>query len=304
MQTHDHAAFDDSSDTRSPACDSAAGVVSPLGESAASPSHAPQKSPRRLAEVAAASDLEALRRRVYRQSDLSGYNRRERFIIRAADLFFFTLIRVICATLRWEAHGAEHLEAIHASGHRAILTFWHACIFSATWFWRKRGIVVMSSNSRDAEYTGRFIKRFGYGTARGSATRGSGRALAEMAECLLNGLDVAFTIDGPRGPAYQAKPGAVTLSRHTGQAILPFHIATSRYWELPSWDRLQIPKPFTRAAVFVGAPVYVARHAGKDEVEAQQAALQATLDRLRREGEAWRAPHAARRTKAKVKRQK
>jgi lysophospholipid acyltransferase (LPLAT)-like uncharacterized protein len=280
MQTNNGAAVEDSSDTRSPARDSSAGA-----ESAASPSRSSQKKARRLA----ASDLQDLRRRVYRQADISGYSRRDRFIIRAADLFFFTLIRVICATLRWEAHGAEHLEAIHASGHRAIFTFWHVCIFNATWFWRKRGIIVMSSTSRDAEYTARFIKRFGYGTARGSATRGSGRALSEMAECLLNGMDVAFTIDGPRGPAYQAKPGAVTLARHTGQAILPFHVATARYWELPSWDRLQIPKPFTRAAVFVGEPVYVARHAGKDEVEAQQAALQAALDRLRREGEAWRA---------------
>ena len=88
------------------------------------------------------------------------------------------------------------------------------CIFNATWFWRKRGIVVMSSTSRDAEYTARFIKRFGYGTARGSATRGGQRALSEMAACLLNGMDAGFTIDGPRGPAYLAKPGAVTLARH------------------------------------------------------------------------------------------
>ena len=109
-----------------------------------------------------------------------------------------------------------------------------------------------------------------------------------MAACLLNGMDAGFTIDGPRGPAYMAKPGAVTLARHTGQAILPFHVALRRYWELPSWDRLQIPRPFTRAAVFVGEPVYVARHARKAETAARQAALQATLDRLRREGEAWR----------------
>jgi lysophospholipid acyltransferase (LPLAT)-like uncharacterized protein len=295
MQTNNGAAFDESSDTGSPARDSSA--------AAAMPSPAPQRSTRRLAKAAAA-DLQGLRRRVYEQADISGFNWRERLIIRAADLFFFLLIRVICATLRWEAHGAGHLEAIHRSDHRAIFTFWHVCIFSATWFWRKRGIVVMSSISRDAEYTGRFIKRFGYGTARGSATRGGGRALSEMAECLLNGMDVAFTIDGPRGPAYQAKPGAVTLARHTGQAILPFHIATARYWELPSWDRLQIPRPFTRAAVFVGEPIYVSRHAGKDEVEAQQAALQSTLDRLRREGEAWRAAHEGKRQKAKGKRQK
>ncbi|MEN3335796.1 MAG: hypothetical protein V7641_5161 [Blastocatellia bacterium] len=291
MQTNNGAAFEDSPDTRSPAHDSSAG--------AASPSPAPQRSTRRRAKAAAAADLQDLRRRVYEQADISGYNWRERFIIRAADLFFFLLIRMICVTLRWEAHGAGHLEAIHASGHRAIFTFWHVCIFSATWFWRKRGIVVMSSTCRDAEYTARFIKLFGYGTARVSASLGSGRALSEMVDCLLNGLDVAFTIDGPRGPAYQAKPGAVTLARHTGQSILPFHIATTRYWELPSWDRLQIPRPFTRAAVFVGEPVYVLRHAGKDEVEAQQAALQATLDRLRREGETWRAGYEGKRQKGK-----
>jgi lysophospholipid acyltransferase (LPLAT)-like uncharacterized protein len=297
MQTNNDVSSDGSADARSSAHDEAAGAAAPSGQRAASVKRAPRDAARRLAAAAATADLEELRRRVYRQLSLSDYRRRERLIIRAADLFFFTLIRVICATLRWEAHGAEHLAAIHTSGHRAIFTFWHACIFSATWFWRKRGIVVMSSISRDAEYTSRFIKRFGYGTARGSATRGGARALTEMSECLLNGLDVAFTIDGPRGPAYQAKAGAVTLARHTGQAILPFHIAALRYWELPSWDRLQIPRPFTRAATFVGAPIYVARQAGKDEIETQQAALQATLDRLRGEGEAWRAAHAARRQK-------
>lgn len=285
MQTHDPARRDEPCGSDSPAREPSAGARAMAAEGVSSENAAPSKRAPRLA----ASDAGSLRRRVYAQSELSSYSRRDRLVIRAADLFFFTLIRVICATLRWEAHGVEHLEAIHAGGHRAIFTFWHACIFGATWFWRRRGIVVMSSISRDAEYTARFIKRFGYGTARGSATRGSGRALAEMAECLLNGMDVAFTIDGPRGPAYQAKPGAVTLARHTGQAILPFHVAALRYWELPSWDRLQIPKPFTRAAVFVGEPIYVARQAGKDEGEACQAALQATLDRLRREGEAWRA---------------
>lgn len=236
-----------------------------------------------------AADVEALRNRVYSFSDLSNYGTRDRLTIRAADISLYSVIRALCSTLRWEVEGREHLDAVLASGHRPIFTFWHACIVSATWFWRNRGIVVMSSVSRDAEYTGRFIKRLGYGTARGSATRGSRRAMAEMAECLLSGIDVGFTIDGPRGPAYQAKPGAVTLARHTGQAILPFHVAVARYWELPSWDRLQIPRPFTRAAVFVGAPILIADRADKAEAEARQAALQATLDRLRNEGEAWRA---------------
>ena len=241
----------------------------------------------RRSRRAGLADAEELRQRVYGASSLSGFSLRDRIIIRSADIFFFLMIRLICSSLRWEVRGRHHLDAVLADGHRAIFTFWHTCIFSATWFWRGRGIVVMSSHSRDAEYTGRFIKRFGYGTARGSATRGGGRALASMAECLTSGMDVAFTIDGPRGPAYVAKPGAVTLARHTGQAILPFHIVARRRVELPSWDRLQIPLPFSRALTLVAEPIYVSRDATPDEVEAKQAQLQSSLDRLRQEAEAW-----------------
>lgn len=232
--------------------------------------------------------MEALRNRVYSFSDLSNYGLRDRWIIRAADGFFYLLIRLICSTLRWEVRGREHLDAILSGGHQPIFTFWHVCILSATWFWRNRGIVVMSSISRDAEYTGRVIKRFGYGTARGSSTRGGGRALAEMAECSNSGIEVAFTIDGPRGPAYVAKPGAVTLARHTGQAILPFHIGASRYIELPSWDRLQVPLPFTRAVALISEPIYVQRDASSEEVAGKQAAVQSALDNLYQDAESWR----------------
>jgi len=152
----------------------------------------------------------------------------------------------------------------------------------------------MSSVSRDAEYTGRVIKRFGYGTARGSSTRGGGRALAEMAQCLDNGLEVAFTIDGPRGPAYEAKPGAVTLARHTGQAILPFHIAIDKGIELSSWDRLKVPLPFTRALVLIAEPIYVPRQSSSEAVTAKQALLQSALDRLCEEGELWRTENGGR----------
>lgn len=233
-------------------------------------------------------DLAQLRRQVYEFSDLSAYPIQDRIIIRAADLTFYWLIRSICSTLRWEVVGIEHLDSIYRSGHRAIFTFWHECIFTATWFWRGRGIVVMSSLSRDAEYTSRFIKRFGYGASRGSSTRGGLRAMVEMAQCLKHGLDVAFTIDGPRGPARVAKPGAITLARHTGGAILPFHIAALHRVELPSWDRMQIPLPFTRAMTLVAEPIYVSRDASPEEIAAKHAQLQSTLEELRRLGEDWR----------------
>jgi lysophospholipid acyltransferase (LPLAT)-like uncharacterized protein len=249
---------------------------------------ATQSARRRARDKYVATSHEEFHRRLYRFKDLSEFNWRERLNIRLADLTFFILIRLLCSTLRWENRGLEHLEAIHTNGHRAIFTFWHSCIFGATWFWRNRRIVVMSSVSKDGEFTSRLIKRFGYGSARGSSTRGAGRAMAEMSACLERGIDVAFTIDGPKGPPYIAKPGAVTLARHSGQAILLFHIALKKYWQLPSWDGLQIPKPFTKAIALIAEPIYVSREATNEEVEEKQAAVQATLEQLRRDGEAWR----------------
>lgn len=233
-------------------------------------------------------DAEVLKKKVYKLDDLSVYGFRDRLVIRVIAITFYLATGLIGWTLRWEVRGREHIEQIQADGSRTIFAFWHVCIITATWYWRNLGIIVMSSVSRDAEYTGRVIKRFGYGTSRGSATRGGGRALAEMASCLENGMDVAFTIDGPRGPAYVAKPGAVTLARHTGQPILPFHIAVKRQIEVPSWDRLEIPVPFTRAITLIGEPIFVPREATAEEIAAKQQNLQSSLDDLRRQAEEWR----------------
>jgi lysophospholipid acyltransferase (LPLAT)-like uncharacterized protein len=247
-----------------------------------------QSTQSRRHKVESSADLSEIRRRAYSFDDLSRYSLKHRILIRSADLFFSALVLLIGLTMRWEAQGASNLDSIFAAGHRVVFVFWHACIFGSTWFWRNRGVVVMSSRSRDGEFTARFIKRYGYGTARGSSTRGSRRALVWMSECLASGVDVAFTIDGPRGPAYVAKPGAVTVARHTGHPVLPFHIAVNRYIELPSWDRLQIPMPFSRAVTLIGRPIWVPRRADEAEVNRLQQEVQAELDNLRQRGETWR----------------
>src|SRR5262249_42049133 len=105
--------------------------------------------------------LDALKRKVYQIDDLSNYSFRDRVIIRVIGVVFYVATGLICSTLRWEVRGREHLDRINTDGQRTIFAFWHVCIITSCWFWRNRGIVVMSSVSRDAEYTGRVIKRFG-----------------------------------------------------------------------------------------------------------------------------------------------
>src|SRR5205814_10621235 len=215
---------------------------------------------------------------------------KDRLLIRSADLVFFILINLIGRTVRFEIEGWDNWEAASRDGKIPIYTFWHNRVFLATYFWRRRRIVVMTSRSFDGEYIARFIQRFGYGAARGSSTRGATGAVVEMVRLMRAGRPAAFTIDGPKGPRYVAKMGAVLLAKKTGQPILPFTIAARKMWVLrKSWDEPQIPKPFTRARVYIAPPIFVPAEAGEDELQAKRDELQAALDESNERGDAWRA---------------
>jgi len=222
----------------------------------------------------------------------------ERLQIFVATWVGYFAVLLIGRTLRWEIHGWENWEAARKIGKGLIYTFWHREILPATWFWRKRGIVVMTSQNFDGEYVARIIQAHGYGAARGSSSRGASRALAEMVRCLKSGRDTAFSIDGPRGPRFVAKRGSILLARPTGAAILCFHIALKRaYVFQKSWDHFQIPYPFTRAAIFIAPPVTVPREADEDEQTRIHQEVQATLDELRRQGDDWTASTPSRNSK-------
>ncbi len=220
------------------------------------------------------------------------WSRWQRIQIWLAGHVGYWFVYLVGRTLRFESRGGENLEAIYKSGHRAIFTFWHNRIFGATWYWRNRGIVVMTSQNFDGEYIARSIQMHGYGAARGSSSRGGMKALIEMARCLRNGNDVAFTIDGPRGPRYQSKVGPVLLARKTGDAIFCFHISYEKRWIIrKSWDQFQIPKPFTRALVIQAPPIYVDPEAGEEEVQRKHREMQLTLERICEDGDAyWERP--------------
>jgi lysophospholipid acyltransferase (LPLAT)-like uncharacterized protein len=225
---------------------------------------------------------------VFKPADLSGYSLKQRFLIRLAAGAFFLLINLIGKTVKVEVEGAEHLEAVKAAGKLPIICFWHNRIFLGTYFFRSQRIVVITSQSFDGEYIARFIQRFGYGAIRGSSTRGGVGALVEMIRLMKNGLATAFSIDGPKGPVYVAKSGACLLAKKTGHPILPFLVEAEKFWTIKSWDRLQIPKPFTRARFFHAAPIYVDRDASDEEIERKREELQNELDELVELGKQWR----------------
>jgi len=172
----------------------------------------------------------------------------------------------------------------------AVYCFWHRCVFPSTWFFRHRGIAVMTSRSFDGEYIARIIEHFGFRPVRGSSSRGAVRALLGMHTEIEQDRVAAFTIDGPRGPMYVAKPGPVLLARNTRVPIVVYHIALERAWTLNSWDKFMVPKPFSRAALAVSRVMPVAENA---DLEAQHAEMQAALDRVRLRAEEYFLPPPA-----------
>jgi lysophospholipid acyltransferase (LPLAT)-like uncharacterized protein len=203
-------------------------------------------------------------------------SRRKRAEVAAIATFGYPVVRALTSTWSWKVSGAEHVDAITASGHHPILALWHGRILAATPYFANRGIVAMASENFDGEWIARLLGKFGYGAARGSTSRGGPAALRQLVRDV-KAHGVAFTVDGPRGPAEVAQPGAVWLAKATGQPLLPFHSEAVSSWTLNSWDQTQIPAPFTTVAMAIQRPIYVPRDADAEALEACRRELEASL---------------------------
>lgn len=206
-------------------------------------------------------------------------SRSQRLTARLIASLASPILGLLTCTYRWRIEGAEHYEAVVRSGRQPILALWHGRILPGLHYFRNRGVVVITSQNFDGEWIARILHRFGFGTARGSTSRGGARALVQLRRDLAAGRPAAFTIDGPRGPARVVQPGVVFLAGATGHPIVPYHIEADRHWTLRSWDRTQIPKPFSRVALVIGQPLAVG---ATDEPTLQEAAarLMAALGQL------------------------
>ena len=225
---------------------------------------------------------------MYQLSSLADYSFKERLLIRFLGFVFYIFTNLIGKTVRFQIEGWEILEKIERDGKIPILAFWHNRIFLATYYFRFRGIIVMSSQSFDSEYVARFIQRFGFGIVKGSSTRGGVGGLIEMIRLMKKGFPTGFSVDGPKGPVYQAKTGTLLLAKKTGNPVLPFSVEAENYWTIKSWDKLQIPKPFTRSKIFIAEPIDVSKNADDSEMKNKHLELQKKLDELVGFGEQWR----------------
>ena len=177
------------------------------------------------------------------------------------------LVGSLFLTVRVETMGEDRLRPFRDAGTPVIFVFWHGRLLPLVYVHRYQRAVVLVSEHGDGEYMTRILERFGFGTVRGSSTRGGVRGLKGLIRAARQGYDLAVTPDGPRGPNRALKPGALTVARMTGLPLIPIGVGASAAWRADSWDRFLVPRPFSRVRIAYGEPCFVSRNAGEAEVE-------------------------------------
>jgi lysophospholipid acyltransferase (LPLAT)-like uncharacterized protein len=216
-------------------------------------------------------------------SEQRTFTPRQRILLWLITWTGYLAIRLICPTLRYSLSWEEPPSPPGAVFEKPVIySFWHRSVFPAVWMWRKVGIAVMVSRSFDGEYIARIIEKFGFVAVRGSSSRGGSEALRGMKKELGKGAAVAFTIDGPRGPRYVAKPGPVLLARASGVPMAAFYVALSDAWVLKTWDEFMIPKPFSKALARISPKVHVPAQADDTQIRDFHGLLQQALERVTR----------------------
>lgn len=236
----------------------------------------------RIDEVGTSSQIEA------GAADTNGraFSLRQRISLSLISWAGYLLIRWLCPTLRFTVIREEGCLSDGWGASGGIWCFWHRCVIPAGYRFRGKQIAVMISRSFDGEYIARILQRLGYRPVRGSSSRGAVGALMGLRRELEEGHGAVFTIDGPRGPRYVAKPGPVMLAKKSRQPISCFYIAVEHSWILNSWDRMIIPKPFSRACAYFSSPMPVPGDASEEQMAALHQQMQETLERCRMKAEA------------------
>lgn len=200
---------------------------------------------------------------------------------------FGPVLSLLARTWRVEVRAEGRWRSLATGGGGYIFLLWHEALLPLLWKHRHQGIAIVVSEANDGRYLAEYARRIGYRCLSGSSTRGGVRALVGAMKALEQGIPVAFTPDGPRGPRREVKPGMLAAAVRTGRPILPIHAEADRAWRLRSWDRFMIPKPFARVRIGYGEPfgagpetgpslVSAALHAVEQEIAWQHVGATAT----------------------------
>jgi len=205
---------------------------------------------------------------------------RKRVLLFILPRLISLLLRVLFLTCRMEIRGYEHLSGEMSRNGKCLIAIWHEILGIAVWRYRGTKYHTLTSYSYDGEMAARVTRRFGILALRGSSSRGGSEALHQMELALNQGITVGFTLDGPRGPRREAKPGIAILAARTHTSVVPCAFVASRAWRLRSWDRFIVPKPFAKIICVCAPPIPPPSDDQPQIVELYRAKVESALNAL------------------------
>ena len=196
------------------------------------------------------------------------------------------LMGAIARSLRVDIVGDDMLEELAAQHGPICFCGWHNRLLVPLYHHRFNEGYVLVSEHTDGELIGRVLQHWGYTLIRGSTTHGAVRALIQAVRVVRSGHSIGITPDGPRGPRYVVQPGLIFLAQKARCPIVPMGFASSRRWRFRSWDRFEVPKPWARAAIRYGEPIFVPAELAEEDVELWRRRVEEGLMKVTREAEA------------------
>ena len=213
-------------------------------------------------------------------SSVPAFSFKQRLILAAAVPLASGLLKSLRATCRISVRGEEHLSESFAASGRVLMGIWHETLVAAPWLHAHVGYHTLTSRSFDGELAARLMARFGITAVRGSSSLGALKALADLTLAAESVRLVGLTLDGPRGPRRVAKSGLAYIAAHTGLPIIPQAIAAKPSWRTRSWDRLMIPKPFSKVYWAYGPPIPPPSSTDAKSIQETTLRLQSELNEL------------------------
>ncbi len=177
------------------------------------------------------------------------------------------VINLVLLTYKIQVKNANVLEDYAKNGNQFIAAFWHGKMLIPWYFLRKFNISALVSLSKDGEILSRILESWNYKMIRGSSHIGGKEALKLLEDSINNGFSVAITPDGPTGPIYKMKPGTIVLAKKTNKPIFLILVCAEESWFLKSWDKFQIPKPFSKIKLEISEPISVDANLNYDETD-------------------------------------
>jgi lysophospholipid acyltransferase (LPLAT)-like uncharacterized protein len=183
------------------------------------------------------------------------------------------LIKLLCATLRYRL--VDEAGFLKEERGPVVMLIWHNRILAMPTLFRRhyrrrKGLLVLTSASRDGAYLSEFMRWFGMGSVRGSTSRRGGLALLNLMRKVDEKFDICITPDGPRGPKYRLGSGALLLAQQCNIPLMPFHIEYASYWRLRSWDGFAIPRPFSKVTVTLLPYIEIPRTDSEESFEMER----------------------------------